>query len=550
MENHNLDKIRNQTWDFILHYLLEEIRDITEIETNGTTSLFIKQRGKRIEIENVFKDEQDYVNKTWELVHLIRYKHENETDPYPQFIAEGRLKLDTGETARVHIVLPPAAYEPQVTIAKKSNSLSTLEAIKNTGSMTQEMMNFIIALVDCNKTIVLSGGTGAGKALHKDTLIPTPKGFFTVEELTVGDTIYDEDKEPTNIVAKYQPKTLDHYKITFDNGEIVLACGDHLWKTNSGLYGSDIVINTRTIFEDMELGSKFTVNKAQKEFQDDVYYIEKIEEYEDRPEDYYCFTVDSPSHLFLCTESYIPTHNTTMLEAMSKYFSFQDRIAVVEDLPELKFIQPNVTYTHSTVWSPGMNKNNVATLSWCVQQVNRARTDKIVIGETRGGEFADFITASNSGMEGSITTIHANDPIRALEKMGQFVLVGMPQPVRSAQRSIANSVDIIIQLGFSKYGKNITKEIVAVSRTLGNDDSATIATQPIFTYDSDVDDWKYTGYLPTEIRKSLEENGYNIDTFTKNAQSSDKIFGRPDSTSKEEKSKSMLNTLKFGRKDK
>lgn len=73
------------------------------------------------------------------------------------------------------------------------------------------------------------GGSGSGKALHRDTTLPTPTGKTTVGEAREGDLLLDEKGNPTKILAKYQPMTEDHYEITFSDGTKVRACGDHLW---------------------------------------------------------------------------------------------------------------------------------------------------------------------------------------------------------------------------------------------------------------------------------------------------------------------------------
>lgn len=358
--------VANFTWEEIIDTLMEKVDTITEIHTNGTTSLFIKESGVTRELKDVFKDEDDYLEKTTDFAYLISHMDRHASEKL-QFLSEGRVRFSNGSSARVHIVLPPAVYSPQVTIAKKSMSLATLDSIMRTHSFNGKMFDFLKAMIACNLTAVISGGTGAGK--------------------------------------------------------------------------------------------------------------------------------------------------TTILEALTRYWQDSERIGVVEDSPELMLVQPNVTYLHSTVWRPGMDRNDVATLAWCVQQINRMRTSKLIIGETRGGEFSDFIIGANSGMEGSLTTIHANNASAALKKMTQFQIIGLPQPIRVANESIAQAVDIIIQLGFNKQRKNRVLEIVEVSDTLGNNESATIATQPLFTYDSDNDSWIETGYTSDKLKRKLEDNGFDSRTF-------------------------------------
>lgn len=355
-----IPNIRGKSWDEINEQLLVKCDDITEIEANGGTSLFIKKAGKRIEIENVFESEEDYIAKTNVMANIMSQKH---PDAEPdKFLVEGRIKLP-GNSARCHIMMPPSVFVPQVTIAKKSLSLSTLESIRDRGSFNAKMYDFMLAAVGSDLTMVISGGTGAGK--------------------------------------------------------------------------------------------------------------------------------------------------TTLLEALSKKFSHTERIGVVEDSPELVLEQQNTTYYHSTPWRPGLNVNEVATLDWCVQQINRARTDKLIIGETRGGEFAGFIIGANSGMEGSLTTIHANNASMCLQKMTQFVVVGLPQPIRSANESISRTIDIIIQLGFDRHGKNRTLQIVEVSNTLGIGESAPIAVNPIFTFDRESGTWEESGRPSDGLRNKLSEAGYD-----------------------------------------
>lgn len=513
-----MNNLNGAQWSDILHELLENERDITEIEANGTTSLFIKKRGVREEIKNVFDSPEDYTEKTNELIDMITFAGDEGSG---KFLAEGKIKLNTGESARVHIVLPPASDFPQITIAKKSNALGQLKAIQEKGSFSPKMYDFIKAAIGSNLTIVLSGGTGSGKALHKDTLIPTPRGWRTVLELQEGDVIYDEQRKKTVILRKYQPKTPDHYEITFTNGEIVKACGDHLWKVEDRFNNKSKIINTRDLFEKKHFKDIYI--DSCKQLQKDNFYIKDIVRIKDNVDDYYCFTVSSPSHLFLCTKSNIPTHNTTMLEAMTKLFKVDERIGVVEDSPELKLKQDNVTYLHSTLWRPGTDPNSVATLSWCVQQINRQRVDKLIIGETRGGEFADFIVGANSGMEGSLTTIHANNARAALQKMSQFVIIGRPQPVRTANESIASTVDLIIQLGFNKKRENRILEIVSVSEIIGETESAQIATQEIFSYNEDTDSWKETTFQAKGIHDKMLAAGYDTKTYKKNYSASDSL---------------------------
>jgi len=101
---------------------------------------------------------------------------------------------------------------------------------------------------EARKHTFMVGASGSGKALHAATWIPTQKGFKRVGRVRVGDVLFDENGNPTKVTAVYQPKTEDHYKITLSNGEIVNACGDHLWSVKEA--GGSLetqVLSTRDI---------------------------------------------------------------------------------------------------------------------------------------------------------------------------------------------------------------------------------------------------------------------------------------------------------------
>ena len=107
----------------------------------------------------------------------------------------------------------------------------------------EDIINSVIEGED----VFVIAGTSFGKALHKDTVIQTPYGQSTMKHIMVGDLVLGKDGKPTKVLAKYQPMVEDHYKITFKNGEVVKACGDHLWQVNIPRLteNKEVIINTR-----------------------------------------------------------------------------------------------------------------------------------------------------------------------------------------------------------------------------------------------------------------------------------------------------------------
>lgn len=518
-----------EAWAMCLRLL--QSPDVSEIESNGPNDFFLKKSGKRIKIKDIQLDsEEEYIAG----IEAGLVPHVRQILPFDRnsYLFEGPLHYETSNgviRGRCHIVLPPASDAAQVTIAKKSTSLATLDAIASKGSMSFEMLLFMKAIIEADLTIVFSGGTGAGKALHRDTRLPTPDGWKTVNDVSEGDLLYDDKGLPTRVVKKYCPEDPESFEVTFRNGETVRTSAGHLWEV---VYqeGPVAIVSTREMFDTgVQEGEylNFRVNRVKNDVANSAldvdtkkaystdHYVASIKKIEDDPRDYYCFQVDSESHLFLCTDSLIPTHNTTMLEACTKLIPDSVRIGVAEDTPELSLIQSNVSYLHSVPWQPGMDPNNVATLSWVVQQFQRMRTDRLIIGETRGKEFADFLIAANSGMDGSMTTIHANTPIRCLDKMSNFAMKGSDrQPTRSINADIGNAVDIIVQLIILPDGRHKIDAIQEITPIVGTGEDAKITTSPLYKYDVISDKFEKKGGITDDMRKRFASKGVSSERFS------------------------------------
>lgn len=211
---------------------------------------------------------------------------------------------------------------------------------------------------------LITGKTGSGKALHIDTEVRCKeKGWTTVGKIEVGDTIYDESGNHTKVQAIYQPMTEDHYAITFDNGETVYACGDHLW--NIGDVKDNNVWNTRELLRNYSHTNNYEI-KHSIDGMDITHKILRIRKIEDEPKDYLCFTVDSESHLFLITRSLIPTHNTvTMLALIQNDILSGNPICVIDFKKSPDFIyflskwakENNREFFHFVSGKPGTYRN-------------------------------------------------------------------------------------------------------------------------------------------------------------------------------------------------
>ena len=177
----------------------------------------------------------------------------------------------------------------------------------------------------------------------------------------------------------------------------------------------------------------------------------------------------------------VAVSNSTVLEAMSHDYDIDERVVVVEDVRELQLPLADVTYLKSTFAAPGVDEKSAMSTDLLVRIANRMRVTRIIVGECRGPEFTEWLIAANSGADGSSTTVHADSPRRALDKM---VSLGMKSPTagneQTLRRDIAATVDVIVQAGLVDNRHRILT-IEEVSKTVR--DNGVIATTTLFAFD-------------------------------------------------------------------
>lgn len=172
---------------------------------------------------------------------------------------------------------------------------------------------------------------------------------------------------------------------------------------------------------------------------------------------------------------------TTLLQAMTRSYDPTDRIVVIEDTPELRLSLADTVYLCSTSMKPGVKAEDVVSTEWLVKAANRMRMDRIIVGECRGAEMAEWLIAANSGAEGSATTVHADNPRRALDKiLGLATKSPTSGSEATLRREIAATVDIVVQAGLID-GRHVITHIEEVSTTV-RQDAGIIATQTLFEF--------------------------------------------------------------------
>ena len=156
---------------------------------------------------------------------------------------------------------------------------------------------------------------------------------------------------------------------------------------------------------------------------------------------------------------------TTLLNVMSSFIEDNERIITIEDAAELKLEQEHVISLETR--GTNYEGSGEVTIRDLVINSLRMRPDRIIVGEVRGKEAFDMLQAMNTGHEGSMTTLHANNPKDALNRLETMVLMaGMEIPIRAIREYVENAIDIVIQISRLTDGK---RKITSISEVVGFD---------------------------------------------------------------------------------
>jgi|GEM_PF-574667 len=183
-----------------------------------------------------------------------------------------------------------------------------------------EKQRDIILAVRDHKRVAIASGHKVSKALAIDTPIPTPNGWSTMGALRVGDEVFDEHGHACRIVdatsVMYGHRCFD---VEFSDTSIISADEGHLWSVHLG-GATRIILTTAQIRRATQLGVRFFV---------DTRAITAV--YTRTSVPVRCITVNSPSHQFLCGETFIPTHNSHTAAGLALWFycSFADARVVM-----------------------------------------------------------------------------------------------------------------------------------------------------------------------------------------------------------------------------
>ena len=143
---------------------------------------------------------------------------------------------------------------------------------------------------------------------------------------------------------------------------------------------------------------------------------------------------------------------TTLLNVLSSFCDPDDRIITIEDAAELKLKQEHVISLETR--TNNYENEGAITIRDLVINSLRMRPDRIIVGEVRGKEAFDMLQAMNTGHEGSMTTMHANGPSDALNRLETMVLMnGVEIPVTAIREYIESAIQIVVQVSRLSDGR-------------------------------------------------------------------------------------------------
>jgi len=209
------------------------------------------------------------------------------------------------------------------------------------------------------------------------------------------------------------------------------------------------------------------------------------------------------AHLNIIVSGGTGSGKTTMLNVLSSFIPEDDRVLTIEDAAELQLQQPHVVRLEKRPANIE-GKGEISIRDLVVNSL-RMRPDRIVVGECRSGETLDMLQAMNTGHDGSLTTIHANNSRDAINRIETLVLMsGIDLPLRAIRQQIAAAVDVIIQVARLRDGSRRTIQMTEILGMEGD----TIVMQDIFLFEQtgiDENGKIIGGLKPTGLRPRFNQ---------------------------------------------
>ena len=168
---------------------------------------------------------------------------------------------------------------------------------------------------------------------------------------------------------------------------------------------------------------------------------------------------------------------TTTLNALSSFIDNSERILTIEDTAELQLQQVHVGRMETR--PPNVEGKGEVNARDCIKNALRMRPDRIIVGETRGEEVIDMLQAMNTGHDGSMTTIHANNARDAVSRLENMIaMAGIEMPLKAVRSQIAGAVNLIVQASRLQDG---TRRMTSITEITGMEGDV-ISMQEVFRF--------------------------------------------------------------------
>ena len=169
---------------------------------------------------------------------------------------------------------------------------------------------------------------------------------------------------------------------------------------------------------------------------------------------------------------------TTLLNCMTSFIDPGERVVTCEDVAELQLQQPHVVRLETR--PANLEGKGEVSMRNLVRNCLRMRPDRIIVGEVRGSEALDLLQAMNTGHDGSMGTLHANNPREALSRLESLVAMGgFSLPPKTIREIVCASIDVVIQVARLRDG---SRRVTHITEVVGMEGDVPI-TQDLFTYE-------------------------------------------------------------------
>ncbi len=204
---------------------------------------------------------------------------------------------------------------------------------------------------------------------------------------------------------------------------------------------------------------------------------------------------------------------TTTLNVLGNFISGEDRIVTIEDSAELQLSQEHLIRLETR--PANIEGKGAYTIRDLVRNALRMRPDRLIVGEVRGPEALDMLQAMNTGHDGSLSTLHANNPADTMTRLETMVLMAVEMPIRAIREQIISAIDLVVQISRRSDGR---RRITHVSEVCGLDpETDQIITEDIFLLYEDKHgegQLRHTGYIPQFAEELIAKGLLGVEVFT------------------------------------